>query len=584
MTEFVCRRTGRTYRTGAQLDQHGQASVHAVEPATSNLALKRYLPDTLRDRPELEARTKAMIANPPAYRPGRSDHPSCAWPEDAAYLLSDRFVGFVMPRVDTRDAHTVHDVATAHQTTWRDRVIIAENLTRVVALLHDHDVVIGDFREPNLLIWNDHRVTLLGCDRMQIVDSSSGRTFPCLSRRDGPTAPELLHPALPNTLRASNSDIFPLAVQLHLLLLGRHPFCGDWTPSGPTPHEHVLSQNGLWSYAGDPRLIPPADAAPLAVLPQALQRCFRAAFVDGARNPQTRPPASEWLTELIRLRESLVTCAREPSHVYGDHLSGCPWCPQDARSPTPAQRFVPPGYTHLRASPRSPASATATPGATPTLPARPGPTATTTAATPTRSSVPRPTHPAAVAPTARPRHRRRRRAAAWAAATVVGIGAAIGIGGTLDRSAPPTTGPTSAASTQASSPSPSPTPRPDDPTQALEQIRAEDATTVETLAESWVAQLAARPAGTPNRDSTATDAAVLAGHDSLRKQYPGAVLLWSPDWNYNGRFWITVLAERFTTAEEANAWCDVHGFAPRECFAKKLSHSAPVEGSAKYRG
>jgi len=75
----------------------------------------------------------------------------------------------------------------------------------------------------------------------------------------------------------------------------------------------------------------------------------------------------------------------------------------------------------------------------------------------------------------------------------------------------------------------------------------------------------------------------LAGHETLRKRYPGAVLLRSTDWNYDGQFWITVMNERFPTAEEANTWCDTHRFAPQDCFAKKLSHSGVVDGSARYR-
>ena len=107
---------------------------------------------------------------------------------------------------------------------------------------------------------------------------------------------------------------------------------------------------------------------------------------------------------------------------------------------------------------------------------------------------------------------------------------------------------------------------------------------METLAESWVAQLSARSAGSQSADRIITDAAILAGHDILRGQYPGAVLLWSPNWNYDGQFWITVMNERFSTAEDANTWCDSHGFAPRECHAKRLSHSGVVVGSARYRG
>jgi hypothetical protein len=79
------------------------------------------------------------------------------------------------------------------------------------------------------------------------------------------------------------------------------------------------------------------------------------------------------------------------------------------------------------------------------------------------------------------------------------------------------------------------------------------------------------------------DAAILAGHDALRNQHPGAVLLRSTDWNYDGRFWITVMNERFSTAEEANTWCDTNRFAPQDCFAKKLSHTGVVDGSTRFR-
>jgi hypothetical protein len=567
MTEFVCRRTGRAYEVGEQLDQDGHAVVHAVVSAGPGLALKHYLPATLQRRPDLEARIKAMIANPPGYRPDPSGPVICAWPEDAAYI-SGQFAGYVMPRVDTREAVTVHEVATGAATTWRDRVAVAENLARAVTVLHDGDVVIGDFREWNLLTSSDCRVTLLGCDRMQVVDPQSGRGFPCVAGRDACTPPELQLPAaLSSTFRTSSSDIFTLALHLHLLLLrGAHPFRGRWSGDGNSPPEHLLAQEGLWAWAGDRRLAPYPGTPPLTVLPARLQQYFRAAFVDGARNPEARPRAQDWLTELVRLRESLVPCALEPTHFYGRDLPSCPWCPPSAGSPFRAGS-APPGYTPRRASPSHPAAAPAPTGAA-TLSAHPD--RDTPSGTRRLESAPR------------RRHRSALRLAAWAATATVAVGGVLGVSTVARRSAPPPADPTVSAQTRSTSTSP--LPRPDDPTAALEQIRAQDAPVVEALAESWVAQLSTRPAGTQSADRTATDAAVLAGHDTLRKQYPAAVLLRSTDWNYDGRFWITVMNERFRTAEEANTWCDAHRFAPQACFAKKLSHSGVVEGSARYRG
>lgn len=582
MSEFVCRRTGRTYQVGEQLEQDGHAVVHAVVPAASGLVLKRYLPGTLSRRPDLEARIKAMIAHPPAYRSDRSDSVIGAWPEDAAYI-SGQFAGFVMPHVDTHEARTVHDVATSPHTTWRDRVEVAENLTRAVAVLHDGDVVIGDFRGRNVLTWGDGRVTLLGCDRMQVVDAESGRRFPCVAALDACTPPELVLGSLTSTIRTSSSDIFPLAVQLHLLLLqGGHPFRGQWRGRGDRPAEHLLAQDGLWAYAGDRRLDPDPDAVPLTVLPETLQQYFRAAFVDGARNPRARPPAQEWLTALVRLRESLVSCALEPAHVYGRHLPSCPWCGSSTGAPSP-ERTVPPGYLPRWASSPPPAAVATVPRtAAPTLP-----TGQDTAVDGSRSAPSDPRDPSRtrhLEPASSPRrHRSVLRVAAWVAVAVVGVGGVFGATTATRRSAPPVADPAVTAST-ATSGTPSPVARPDDPTEALQQIRTQDAAVVENLAESWVAQLSTRPAGTQAVDRAATDAAILAGHDGLRRRYPGSVLLWSPDWNYDGLLWITVHGERFATAEDANAWCDTHGFARQDCFAKKLSHSGVVDGSTRYRG
>jgi serine/threonine-protein kinase len=129
----------------------------------------------------------------------------------------------------------------------------------------------------------------------------------------------------------------------------------------------------------------------------------------------------------------------------------------------------------------------------------------------------------------------------------------------------------------------SPPARPGSPAQALEQIRAEDVRAAEGLADSWVAQLAAQPAA-PATGDTAASSAILAGHRAVQRLYPNALLLQSADWNYTGNSWVTVLNQRFTTADDANRWCDAKHREPRQCFAKRLSHTGPVNGTVKYRG
>jgi hypothetical protein len=587
VTTFVCRRTGRTYGIGAQLDHDGQAAVHAVEPPSANLALKRYLPDTLQRRPELESRIKAMLAAPPRYRTGGTDRVVYAWPEDAAYV-GGQFVGFVMPHVDGPGTRTIHDVATSSDRTWRDRVVVAENLARAVAGLHDAEVVVGALRERNVLAGDDGRVTLLGCDRMQVEDPGSGRRFPCVTDHDACTPPELLLTSTTSTLRTRSSDIFPLAVLLHVLLLpGAHPFRGEWRGDGDRPAEQELARDGLWCYRGDRRLDPEPGAPPLGVLPAALQSCFWGAFVDGARHPAARPSAQEWVDALADLRAALVTCPRDAAHAFGRHATHCPWCPPDAgatgsgATESHATDSTPPGYLPWHApaappAPSGPAPAPRPPRTAATVRIDPGHRApervgTVSAAPPTRPDT-------APAPARRPGTALR--AAAWAAAAVVGLGVVAGVARTADRPGPAVAG--SAVTVPVTSAAVPPG-RPADPTAALQLIRAQDAPAVEALAESWVAQLSTRPAAAQEADRAAADAAILAGHDALRRRHPDAVLLWSADWNYDGRSWVTVVDRRFATAEEANGWCDTQGLAGQDCFAKRLSHSGDVDGSARYR-
>jgi hypothetical protein len=195
------------------------------------------------------------------------------------------------------------------------------------------------------------------------------------------------------------------------------------------PTENALAKDGLWSHAGDPLLVPARDATPLAVLPETLQRLFRAAFVDRARNPEHRPSASEWLAALVRLRASLVACARAPDHVYSRDVSSCPWCPLDARSPSRTEGSVPAGYLRPDRSSQPPAGAAeALTEPAPTLQAA-GHDIAATGAGSLPPTLPSQCRLARTPPRESASSASRRsvlRVAAWAAA-VVGIGGVIGL-------------------------------------------------------------------------------------------------------------------------------------------------------------
>jgi len=57
---------------------------------------------------------------------------------------------------------------------------------------------------------------------------------------------------------------------------------------------------------------------------------FEAAFTE-AGTRSARPTAAAWVASLDALRGHLKRCAKEPRHVYPDHLPACPWCALDQR-------------------------------------------------------------------------------------------------------------------------------------------------------------------------------------------------------------------------------------------------------------
>jgi eukaryotic-like serine/threonine-protein kinase len=340
--ELATRNGGRVV-VAHLLGSGGQGEVFSlVEPP--GLALKRYLDSELARDPSLLQRLSTMVRTPPAVGgAGGSGHGFVAWPTD---LVGTRttFVGYLMPLMDRSKSLPIHRIANpsdarqsasgesrwAKDIDWSYLITAAANLALAVQMLHDADVVIGDFNENNILVWRDGMVTLLDCDSMQISDSS-GRHFLCRVGRAEFTPPELLKVNWSETVRAPSSDLFALAVHIHQLILeGEHPFRGVWQEPGEKPTAHDLAVDGLWAYGGEGSLRPRPRAVPVDILPPSICRLFERALIEGATNPRSRPTAREWNEALVGLLTDLATCKTRPRHRYWRELPMCPWCSHDA--------------------------------------------------------------------------------------------------------------------------------------------------------------------------------------------------------------------------------------------------------------
>ncbi|MFD3743188.1 hypothetical protein [Nocardia sp. NPDC058633] len=159
--------------------------------------------------------------------------------------------------------------------------------------------------------------------------------------------------------------------------------------------------------------------------------------------------------------------------------------------------------------------------------------------------------------------------------------------------APAPTAATIAASAPA--PAPVPVPAPVDPDdRALDTLRAQadaDQPFVSAgAADRWVPQLSAKQPGlvAPDVDGQMvnwTSSEILAQHQRMRAQYPGARLVWSDDWatfDLQG-WWITLAGTTYSDPDSANAWCDARSIPVDECFAKLVSNSRGSAGTTKYR-
>jgi eukaryotic-like serine/threonine-protein kinase len=328
--------TGMPVELGAVLAKAGEGTVHDIV-GRPDWAAKVFHP-TLTDLPTKLGKVAAMVrSNPPgAIQP--DGFVVLTWP---LHVVGDAQgpVGYIMPKVDTATSVEIHTMSnpsnrldplpTAPQwtkaVTWGHLVNVAANLCLAVESVHAVDGVIGDFQERNILVANTTQVTLVDCDSMQFTDGS-GQQFLCAVGRPEFTAPELATANLRDDPREKPSDLFALAVHIHLLLMaGNHPFLrGEWTGPGEQPDALTMAQSGAWAGGpGSPFLTHPL-APSTASLPLEIRQLFVRAFTDGAYDPWVRPTGTEWRLALSRIQ--VFDCPQDPSHQIPMGADHCSWC------------------------------------------------------------------------------------------------------------------------------------------------------------------------------------------------------------------------------------------------------------------
>jgi hypothetical protein len=110
-------------------------------------------------------------------------------------------------------------------------------------------------------------------------------------------------------------------------------------------------------------------------------------------------------------------------------------------------------------------------------------------------------------------------------------------------------------------------------------IVARERSTVSGLDGWWVPQISSKKVGMSADGIVYDEDAIVANYETWRSRYPQAVLLRSDDFATftSPGFYVTAVAEPFSTAGAANSWCASAGLPRDDCFAKLLS-TTPVSG------
>ena len=326
---------------GKRLAKAGEGEIYDI--ASHPQWVAKIFHTTLRGLDAKRDKVKAMTLSPPKGAVQPNGFVVLTWPQ---HVITDGHVvaGYVMPKIDTARTVEIHALTNPtsrksphpnspqwpRKASWKFLLNVAGNLCLAVETVHKVDAVIGDFQERNILVSDTSRVTLVDCDSMQFTEQS-GRTFGCHVGRPEFSAPEVLR-GHNNDPRRKSSDLFALAIHIHLLLMeGNHPFSrGKWNGTGDQPSISTLAHGGHWAGGPGSRLAAHPLAPTPAMLPPELRTLFVDAFTRGATNPGWRPDASQWRQVLMRMDAYTTTCSRDPSHAYSTNNTSCPWCVIDS--------------------------------------------------------------------------------------------------------------------------------------------------------------------------------------------------------------------------------------------------------------
>ena len=322
---LICTQTNESITLQSLIASGGEGNVWRTSRA-GWLAKVYYEPT-----PERVRKLAVMVAHPPQDPNAQVGHISYAWPRSLLQNERGEVVGFLMPEipksVELIDVyHPLRRQKVFPDFSWMYLHVTAANVASLVWAIHHAGYVLGDIKPQNILVNNEGLPGFIDTDSFQVRDPGSQELFRCLVGSESFTPPELLGQDLAWVEQTPLHDRFRLGVILYLLLLGEHPFKGQWVGTGESPSPNELVRYGFWPYALNSLIRPSRLTISLQVIHPALQQCFIRCFTDGHTQPERRPTAQEWVKAFKLAIPDLKPCRKVKRHLYSETHGRCHWC------------------------------------------------------------------------------------------------------------------------------------------------------------------------------------------------------------------------------------------------------------------